>query len=90
MFPLDTSGHTLSTLATTGYTAGSIPFIGPSGTVIEDNAGLFYDTTNDYLGIGTSAPAFALNIASDTFAVLSFDAFGSGSGQRLQFRRGFG
>lgn len=41
-------------------TQGSIPFIGASGAVSQDNAGLFYDDTNDRLGVGMASPAYRL------------------------------
>lgn len=71
-------------------TAGSVLFAGAGGVVSQDNAGLFWDATNKRLGVGTNAPAERLNIASDSAAVLSFDAYGTASAQRLQFRRAFG
>jgi len=38
------------------FTAGSVVFAGASGTYTQDNSSLFYDNTNDRLGIGTASP----------------------------------
>jgi hypothetical protein len=37
-------------------TAGSIPFIGAAGTLAQNNAGLFWDSTDGRLGVGTNTP----------------------------------
>jgi hypothetical protein len=42
---------------TTAFTAGSVVFAGASGVYTQDNANLFWDNTNDRLGIGTSSPS---------------------------------
>ena len=47
------------------FTAGSVVFAGTSGTYTQDNSGLFYDSTNDRLGIGTTSPFYKLHIASN-------------------------
>jgi hypothetical protein len=45
------------------YTAGSIVFAGAGGTsLIEDNANLFYDDTNNRIGIGTNAPTVRVDV----------------------------
>ena len=43
-------------------TPGSILFAGTDGILEQDNANLFFDNTNDRLGIGIAAPASALHI----------------------------
>ena len=48
--------------ATSGFSQGSIPFAGVSGVYTQDNANLFWDNTNKRVGIGTAAPAYALDI----------------------------
>jgi len=37
-------------------TAGSIPFIGAAGTLAQNNASLFWDSTDGRLGVGTNTP----------------------------------
>ena len=58
----------------TAFTAGSVVFAGASGTYSQDNANLFWDDTNNRLGIGTNSPSFKLNVVSatdTTFAVFA-------------------
>lgn len=47
-----------------GATSGSIPFVDASGELAQDNAALFWDETNDRLGIGTNTPAATLDIST--------------------------
>ena len=47
---------------TTAFTAGSVVFAGASGVYSQDNANLFWDDTNDRLGIGTASPAYKLDV----------------------------
>jgi len=51
------SAPTFSTM-----TAGSVTFAGTAGVVSQDNANLFWDDTNNRLGIGTAAPKSLLTI----------------------------
>ena len=46
----------------TAFTAGSVVFAGASGVYTQDNANLFWDNTNDRLGIGTATPAAKLDV----------------------------
>jgi hypothetical protein len=46
----------------TSATSGSLLFAGTSGILAQDNANLFWDNTNDRLGIGTITPASLLDI----------------------------
>ena len=48
----------------TSATAGSVLFSGTAGVLAQDNAQLFWDDTNNRLGIGTSAPAHALQVGT--------------------------
>jgi hypothetical protein len=48
--------------AITGATAGSVLFAGVAGVLAQDNANLFWDNTNNRLGIGTTTPAWPLHI----------------------------
>jgi hypothetical protein len=62
----DDAGATLTddlgNITLTG-TAGSIFFAGATGSATEDNANLFWDNTNNRLGIGTATPQFTIDIA---------------------------
>ena len=62
-----------TTLALTGLTSGSIPFVGTGGIFSQNNANLFWDNTNFRFGIGTSQPSSTLHIsgATSTFSIVS-------------------
>jgi hypothetical protein len=63
-----TAGRVTSSAVTGGagsfqlFTPGSIPFAGTSGILTEDNPNLFWDDTNNRLGIGTLAPGYPLHV----------------------------
>lgn len=59
---------TVTVNAVTGMTTGSVLFAGPSSVVTQDNANLFWDDTNNCLGIGTNVPTAQLHVklSSDT------------------------
>lgn len=46
----------------TSATQGSILFAGASGVLAQDNTNLFWDDSNNRLGIGTNSPAFDLHV----------------------------
>jgi hypothetical protein len=47
---------------TTALTSGSVPFIGASGALTQDNSNLFFDDTNNRLGIATALPTTTLDV----------------------------
>lgn len=49
-------------------TPGSVVFAGASGSYSEDNANLFWDDTNNRLGIGTASPAYSLTVQRSALA----------------------
>ncbi len=59
---IDLVGSVATLTITTALTLGSLPFIGASGALTQDNANLFYDDTNNRLGIGTNAPTTPLDV----------------------------
>jgi hypothetical protein len=66
----------------TAFTAGSVVFAGASGVYSQDNANLFWDNTNDRLGIGTSTPSYKLEVTGDVRLA------GGGGDLRLQSASG--
>jgi hypothetical protein len=77
---------------TTNLTIGSVPFIGTSGVLAQDNSNLFWDNTNKRLGIGTASPSYTFHISGanagifltrtspdESFIVLSNTALTSGA-----------
>ncbi|OGI15021.1 MAG: hypothetical protein A2878_02610 [Candidatus Moranbacteria bacterium RIFCSPHIGHO2_01_FULL_54_31] len=52
-------------------TAGSILFAGTSGILSQDNASIFFDDTNNRLGIGTAAPSTLLEVSGSAADVVS-------------------
>ncbi len=54
-------GHGGTGTATT-FTAGSVVFAGASGIYAQDNANLFWDDTNNRLGLGTVAPTYDFDL----------------------------
>jgi hypothetical protein len=59
------------------FTSGSVVFAGSSGTYTQDNSGLFYNNTNDRLGIGTTNTDV---IGYGTKAILSIHGVGEDAG----------
>jgi len=57
-------------------TLGSVLFAGTAGVLSQDNANFFYDATNHRLGIGTTTPAYPLDIlapfSDNTVASIGF------------------
>jgi hypothetical protein len=48
----------------TAFTSGSLVFAGSAGVYSQDNANLFWDDTNNRLGVGTAAPGYLLQVGS--------------------------
>lgn len=49
-------------ISLSAFTTGSIPFFGASGVISQDNANLFWDDTNNRLGIGLAVPLVRLHV----------------------------
>lgn len=47
----------------TAFTTGSVIFAGASGVYTQDNTNLFFDNTNNRLGIGTPTPSYKLEVS---------------------------
>jgi len=71
---LSSNSVTIPTLTT-----GSVVFGGISNQLQQDNANLFWDDTNNRLGIGTTTPGTPLDIHSPQNNILSLNNISSGS-----------
>jgi hypothetical protein len=67
----------------TAFTAGSVVFAGASGVYSQDNASLFFDNTNDRLGIGTSSPSSKLTVGGNPPSAGALAAVGAAAGISL-------
>ena len=76
MFGIDEAGLTGAlAMQAANLTAGSVLFAGSTGLIAQNNTKLFWDSTNNELGIGTNNPSAPLHIvntllASDTYGTL--------------------
>jgi len=59
---------------TTAFTAGSVVFAGASGVYTQDNANLFWDNSNDRLGIGTATPVSKLEVKNAGFSAVTISS----------------
>jgi len=64
--PLPPTGLTVGTTPIASGTIGRVLFEG-AGNVVQESANLFWDNTNAYLGIGTSAPTTGLELVGAGF-----------------------
>jgi hypothetical protein len=64
------------------FTSGSVVFAGSSGTYTQDNSNLFFDNTNDRLGIATNTPTQKLHVVGNAYITskigVGLDPFGIG------------
>jgi hypothetical protein len=63
----------------TAFTAGSLVFAGASGLYSQNNAQLFWNNTNQRLGIGTPAPTNKLSVSGTGGILSSTTNIGSGT-----------
>jgi hypothetical protein len=70
-----TAGGVSTNSATiTSLTTGSVPFAGAGGLISQDNANLFWDDTNNRLGINTNTPGNSLDVhATGTNPILALN-----------------
>ncbi len=57
-----------SSLTLSNLTSGSVLFVATSGLIEQDNANLFWDNSNNRLGIGTATPQELLHVGEGTDA----------------------
>jgi redox-sensitive bicupin YhaK (pirin superfamily) len=63
----------------TAFAAGSVVFAGASGVYSQNNSQLFWDNTNNYLGVGTSSPFAKLDVSGSNVVVRSKASSGYGA-----------
>jgi hypothetical protein len=70
-----TAGGVSTNSATiTSLTQGSVPFVGAAGLITQDNTNLFFDDTNNRLGINTNTPSNNLDVhGSGTTALIALN-----------------
>ena len=69
----------------TAFTIGSLVFAGASGVYTQDNANLFWDDTNNRLGIGTATPLQRLSVTGNVAVTGGISATGDISGATSVF-----
>jgi hypothetical protein len=69
---------TVGTTPIASGTIGRVLFQG-TGNVLQQSSSLFWDSTNNRLGIGTSTPASSIHIATNNASVFTQGTFGSSS-----------
>jgi hypothetical protein len=79
---LDSADNSVSI---TNMTAGSIPFFSTGGKFTEDNDNLFWDDSNNRLGIGTKTPNVCLEISQQADDEgIKINGFDNVSGQNIK------
>jgi len=67
-------GVSSNSLTITTLTPGSVPFVGAAGLITQDNTNLFFDDTNNRLGINTNTPSNNLDVhGSGTTALIALN-----------------
>jgi hypothetical protein len=67
-------GLSTNSLTDTALTSGSVTFAGSGGLISQDNANLFWDDTNNRLGINTNTPGNSLDVhTSGTTPILALN-----------------
>ncbi len=84
-----TDSVTFTGLTLSGLTQGSVPFIGASGVVSQDNSNLFFDDTNKRLGVGTATPTTGLELYGSTVdTIFTITSASDTYNPMMQFRSG--
>jgi len=78
-----------SFISTSGYTSGSVVFIGSDGNLAQDNNNFFWDNVNNRLGIGTKVPDMSLHVSASNWHFDNYKthSFGSMAAVLLQAKR---
>lgn len=72
--------------ASAGFTAGSVIFAGTNGSFTQDNANLFWDDTNNRLGIGTTGPVYDVHLKKSSTGNIDSTIENSNSGNAAAAR----
>ncbi|RTL04139.1 hypothetical protein EKK58_11160, partial [Candidatus Dependentiae bacterium] len=89
----DTGGSAAIAIGSTitSGTPGSILFVNSSGELAQDNSNLFWDDTNNRLGIGNSSPSYKLDVASSSSGttINTLRLANNGTGANTQVKMSF-
>ncbi len=91
---LTVSGTASTTnLTVSAMTSGSLLFAGTAGALTQDNSNLFWDDSNNRLGIGTTTPGYPLHVKYDNsgYSYLTIENAGTpgvGAGEGILFLEG--
>jgi len=66
--------------SSSAFTSGSVVFAGASGTYTQNNSQLFWDNTNNRLGIGTASPSYVLDVVGSSNGYLGSRIYNTNSG----------
>jgi len=67
-------GGSTNSATITSLTQGSVPFVGAAGLITQDNTNLFFDDTNNRLGINTNTPTNNLDVhGSGTIPIIAIN-----------------
>jgi hypothetical protein len=73
------TGITIGTTAITSGTVGRVLFEG-TGNVVSESANLFWDNTNGRLGIGTSSPAYRIDVLGNVNGGIAINSKNASTG----------
>ena len=64
--PLVQNLQVTGSIASNAYTSGSVLFAGPNGVISQDNSSIYFDDTNNRLGLLTTTPQQTLHVKGKT------------------------
>ena len=71
-------------------TVGAVPYVSATGVLNQDASVFFWDAANNRIGIGTNAPAFALDVSGSASTARIYDQTATTGSTLFQIRAGAG